>query len=155
MLTLWQRKSSETLLVYLISILWQAGWSGSPSNQSSQSQKDSPLHVLKPSYFLGAPWRWYTTLYTIKSLSLLDVGEKTKVHLSVGGWYLQTLSGPSLVTVGCEKLDPLFFLNNSLNIQRRTPKPAAMCFYWAVWHFNFFDLFALMSTLTYLERCGS
>ncbi len=33
-------------------------------------------------------------------------------------------------TVGCEKLDPLIFLNNSLNFQRRTPKPSATCFYW-------------------------
>ncbi len=32
------------------------------------------------------------------------------------------------LTVGCEKLDPLFFLNNSLNIQHRTPKPPRMCF---------------------------
>ncbi len=34
-----------------------------------------------------------------------------------------------LTTVGCKKLDPHFFLNNSLNIQRRTLKPPAMCFY--------------------------
>ncbi len=31
------------------------------------------------------------------------------------------------LTVGCEKLDPLFFLNNSLNIQHRTPEPPGMC----------------------------
>ena len=29
-----------------------------------------------------------------------------------------------------------FFLNNSLNIQHRTPKPSAMCFYLPVWHFG-------------------
>ena len=34
-------------------------------------------------------------------------------------------------TVACEKLDPLFFLNYLLNIQRRTPKPSAMC-----WNLN-------------------
>ncbi len=62
---------------------------------------------------------------------------------------------PITTTVACKKLDPLFFLNNSLNIHHRTPKPLAMGFYWPVWHFNFFDLFALFSTLTYLERHGS
>ncbi len=54
-----------------------------------------------------------------------------------------------------KKVDPLFFLNNSLNIQFRTPKPLTMCFYWPMWHFIFFYLFALLSTLTYLERHGS
>ena len=35
-----------------------------------------------------------------------------------------------------KKSDPLFFLNNSLNIQCWTLKPSAMCFYWPVWHFH-------------------
>ncbi len=82
----------------------------------------------------------YTFVYSVTKLLSLY-----RVHFS----YL------SIVTVGYKKLDPLFFLNNLLNIQRRTPKPPAMCFYWAVRHFNFLDLFALLSTLTYLERCES
>ncbi len=32
-------------------------------------------------------------------------------------------------TVACEKLVPLFSLNNWLNIQRRTLKPLAICFH--------------------------
>ena len=32
-------------------------------------------------------------------------------------------------TIGYEKLDPLLFLSNSLNIQCRTLKHLAMCFY--------------------------
>ena len=45
-------------------------------------------------------------------------------------------------TVACEKLDPLFFLNNSMNNHRRTLKPSAICFYWPVGHVNFFYPFA-------------
>ena len=48
------------------------------------------------------------------------------------------------ITVGCEKLDPLFFLNNLLNIQRRTLKPPAMCFYWAVRPFCTFEYLDLL-----------
>ncbi len=82
-----------------------------------------------------------------------DAGGNNLFHQSDGLCWQKQLLRQS--TVGCKKLDPLFFLNNSLNIQHRTLKSPAMCFYWAVRHFNFFDLFALLSTLTYLERYRS
>ncbi len=45
-------------------------------------------------------------------------------------WYWPRFSyGTNSPTVACRKLDPLFFLNSSLNIQCRTVKPSAMCFY--------------------------
>ena len=77
---------------------------------------------------------------------------KLKEALTITIGLIHVLRSP---TVACKKLDPLFFLKNSLIIQRRTPKPLAMCFYWPVWHLNSFDLFALLSTLTYLDRHGS
>ncbi len=63
--------------------------------------------VRTPDLLTKAGWAWHATIY---SKSVI---------------YLPECS----TTVGCEKLDPLFFLNNSLNIQRRTLKPPAMCFY--------------------------
>ncbi len=42
------------------------------------------------------------------------------------------------ITVASETLESVFLLNNSMNIHHRTLEPLAMCFYWPVWHFNFF-----------------
>ncbi len=59
------------------------------------------------------------------------------------------------------KLDTFFFLNNSTNTHRRPAKRKCNTFLFTCVTFQFFDLFALLSTLTYLdghvtkEMCGS
>ena len=55
-------------------------------------------------------------------------------------------------TVACEKLEGMFWLNNSPNIRHRVLKPSAMDFYWPVWHFKFFDLFDLFNEYLDLLR---
>ncbi len=67
---------------------------------------------------------------------------------SEGPWKWINKQSP---TVYLLKLDTLLFLNNSTNTHRRPTKPFAMCFYSPVWHFNFCDLLALLSTLIYLD----
>ncbi len=53
------------------------------------------------------------------------------------------------------KLDTSFFSNNSTNTHRRPTKPFVLCSYSPVWHLSFSDLFALLSTLTYLHGRGA
>ncbi len=65
---------------------------------------------------------------------------------------LEMKNAIKLITVASKTLEGVFLPNNSINIHHRTLKLSAMCFYWPVWHFNFFDLFDLLSTMTYFYR---
>ncbi len=98
---------------------------------------------------------WWPLLYLLNPDNPMVYGGPAGlfqgVQIAIGPDHTYT----QLSTVIFFKLDNSFFLNNSRNTHRRKTKPFAMCFYSPVWHFNFFELFALLSTLAYLDGHGA